>query len=72
MVAVAKVIIFRTYLEHRVSVELPFTDTERMVGDSRSISYMLKLRCLIKKLNSGVKKTKGLEFRARLGFRHKT
>lgn len=60
MVAVVKVIIFRTYLECRVSVELPFTDTERMVGVGLSISYMLNLRCLIKKLNSGVKKTTGL------------
>lgn len=40
MMAVAKGVRFRTYLESRVSIELPFTDMERMVGDVRSIYFI--------------------------------
>lgn len=45
MVVVVKIIRFKTYLESKVSIDLPFTDLERMM---RSFSYMLNLRCPIK------------------------
>lgn len=34
-----KIIRFRIYFERRASVELPFTDMERIVGEGRSVGF---------------------------------